>query len=224
MKSKTLKQILATTILISTLLITNAGISNAALQANPNTQYNKKDTPAKWIKNFRKIEEAGNGMGLSETLNTDLTPSSESNNIDIHMAKATEYGAMAILSASGYGNSSNDKAITTTTGNETGIILNTANWEWVAAGLKGSVFSGINTRYFDTYTSSSASAKIGDALGNASTANPGCAGWHSASNSYWVVSGAPYLRRGGGGIFSFYRYYDDEAFYSRGVVVLGKGL
>lgn len=38
-------------------------------------------------------------MGLDETFNADLT-SKESNNIDVHMMRSTEYGAIAILSAS----------------------------------------------------------------------------------------------------------------------------
>ena len=224
MKRKTLKQILATTLLTSVLLITNAGVSQAALQANPNTQYKKTDTPVNWMNNFRKMEQSGGVMGLSETLKADLTASSTSNNIDVHMIKTTEYGAVAILSASGYGNSSNDKAITTTTGNATGVMLNTANWEWTAGGLSGSIFSGVNSRYYDAYTSSNASAKIGDALGTASMTNPGCAGWHSASNSDWVNSNYPYFGRGDGGIFSFSRGSASGNYYCRGVVVCGAGL
>ena len=62
---------------------------------------------------FRTMEQAGGSMGLAETLNADLT-SKESNNMDVHMMRSTEYGAIAILSASGYGNPSNAQAITTT--------------------------------------------------------------------------------------------------------------
>ena len=141
-------------------------------------------------------------MGLSETLNTDLTPSSDSNGIDVHMMKTTEYGAIAILSASEYGNPSNDKAITSTTGNSTGVALNTNYAEWTAGGTR--TILGENSRYFDSYTTSETSAKIGDALGNTTTVNPGCAGWHLAYESYWVTSGENFLR-GYGGIFSYSR-------------------
>ena len=189
----------------------------AVIQANTNTQYVKTDTPANWMKAFREIE----GEGLA----TDLSPSGASNNIDIHMMKTTEYGAIAILSASGYGNSSNDKAITSTTGNCTGIIINIdGKWEWTAGGLKGSIFSGINKRYYDEYESTNASAKRGDALGNATTANPGCAGWHKASFSSWVTSSGPYFLRGGGGIFSFSNGGASGSIYCRGVAVCGAGL
>lgn len=221
MKNRTLKKFLATTLLTSMLLITNAGISNAALQANPNTQYTKTGTLANWMKNFRQMETAGGAMGLNETLNSDLT-STESNGIDVHMMKTTEYGAIAILSASGYGNQSNEKNITTTTGNSTGVILDTSKWEWTAGGTNS--VSGVNSRYFDKYTTSNASAKIGDALGKSSTTNPGCADWHSASYSTWVADYNPCFRRGSGGIFSFSHDSTDSKYFCRGVAVVGSGL
>ena len=227
MKTKTLKQILATTILATTILVTNAGISKAALQANQNTQYTKKDVPVNWMKAFRQMETAGGAMGLNETLNDeDLTASSESNGIDVHMMRTTEYGAIAILSASGYGNSSNNKVITTTTGNSTGVMLNVNDgfWEYTAGGLNGSIFSGVNSRYFDTYTGNQTSARIGDALGNTSTTNPGCTGWHSAAKYNWVSESYPYFVRGGGGIFSYSNDYNGSSYFCRGVAVVGSGL
>lgn len=224
MKNRTLKQILATTLLTSMLLITNAGISNAALQANPNTQYTKSDYFMNWIKAFREMETSNGAMGLSETLNSDLTASSESNGIDVHMMKSTEYGAIAILSASGYGNPSNEQMITSTTGNNTGMILNTSYWEFVAGVYDG--YSRINSKYYDTYAGSNKSAKIGDALGTDTTTNPGCAGWHSASKESWVTSGFAYFVRGKGGIFSFYQSNSTSpaAQFARGVAVVGSGL
>ncbi len=102
--------------------------TQAALQANTGTQYTKTGTPGNWMTWFRQMEQAGQAMGLSETLNSDLT-STTSNGIDVHMMRSTEYGAMAILSMSGYGNSSNAQVITTTSGNNTGVILNT-NDKW----------------------------------------------------------------------------------------------
>lgn len=228
MKTKTLKQILAIIALATTLLITNAGISNAALQANPNTQYTKSTAPETWMSEFRKMESAGGAMGLSETLNSDLTASNNnSNGIDVHMMKTTEYGAIAILSASGYGNSSNSQAITTTTGNATGIILNTSYWEWNAGGLEDSIFSGTNSKYYDSYTSSQTSARVGDSLGTKSTTNPGCSGWHSATKADWVQSALPYFLRTSGGIFSFFNniYHGGNwNYYCRGVAVCGEGM
>ena len=223
MKEKTKVKLLALAIILVTMTLMPVGQVKAALQANPNTQYTKTLTPENWMKEFRQMETAGGAMGLNEKLKGDLT-SESSNGIDVHMMRTTEYGAIAILSASGYGNPSNAQAITSTTGNETGIILNTNNYEWTAGGLQGSIFSGVNSRYFDTYTGNQSSARAGDALGSSTTTNPGAAGWHSASYSNWVYSSYPYFVRGYGGIFSFNVYYAGSSYYGRGVVVCGAGL
>ena len=222
MKEKTKVKLLALAIMLVTMTLMPIGQVKAALQANPNTQYTKQDSATNWISNFRKMEIAGGAMGLNETLNSDLTSSSGSNGIDVHMMRTTEYGAIAILSASGYGNPSNAKAITSTTGNETGVMVNTNQWEWNAGGLQGHIFSGVNNRYFDTYTSNQDSARAGDALGSSKTTNPGTERWHSASKSDWVDSYDPCFKRGYGGIFSF--GYGGGDCYGRGVVVCGAGL
>ena len=223
MKEKTKVKLLALAIMLVTMTLMPIGQVKAALQANPNTQYKKTATPENWMKGFRQMETAGGAMGLNETLKDGLI-SESSNGIDVHMMRTTEYGAIAILSASGYGNPSNAKAITSTTGNETGIILNTNNYEWTAGGLQGSIFSGVNSRYFDTYTGNQSSARAGDALGTSTTPNPGAAGWHSASGSNWVYSSYPYFKRGNGGIFSFNNNNASNSNYGRGVVVCGAGL
>ena len=223
MKEKTKVKLLALAIMLVTMTLMPIGQVKAALQANPNTQYTKTATPENWMKGFRQMETAGGAMGLNETLKDGLI-SESSNGIDVHMMRTTEYGAIAILSASGYGNPSNAQAITSTTGNETGIILNTNNYEWTAGGLQGSIFSGVNSRYFDTYTGNQSSARAGDALGTSTTPNPGAAGWHSASGSNWVYSSYPYFVRGCGGIFSFGSGFASSSYYGRGVVVCGAGL
>ena len=229
MKEKTKLQTkltaLAVTLFAAAVLPT--GHVKAALQSNPNTQYKTNYNPTTWMTQIRQIETSGNAMGLSETLDTtSLIATSESNGIDVHMMKSTEYGAIAILSASGYGNPQTlqSSSVKTTTGNKTGIYFSGNNWEWVAGGLSGSIFSGVNSRYFDTYSGSQASARIGDALGSASTTNPGCAGWHSASNSVWVYSSYPYFKRGNGGLFSFSSSIAGDSYCARGVAVVGAGL
>ncbi len=162
-------------------------------------------------------------MGLSETYNPDYT-STSSNGIDVHMMKSTEYGAIAILSASGYGNPKKlqESTIKTTTGNKTGVYFSGANWEWVAGGGAGNPVSGMNARYYDKYGGDISTAKAGDALGNYNSANPGCAGWHSASYSIWA--GSYYFVRGNGGLFSFYDFYSYDSNFGRGVAVCGAGL
>lgn len=57
-----------------------------------------------WATGIRQMEASGAGMGLNETtLNTETLISTISNNIDVHLQKNTEYGAMLILGASNYG-------------------------------------------------------------------------------------------------------------------------
>ena len=122
---KKLKLFITILIITFILLLINSINVQATLQANPNTHNKKADSLGNWLTNFRKMEEANGAMGLKETLNSDLTASSESNNIDVHMMKSTEYGAIAILSASGYGNPEilQNSEIKTTTGNKTRSIF-----------------------------------------------------------------------------------------------------
>ena len=220
---KKTKLILLTLIILLVTILLNTSEVQATLQANPNTHYKKADTPTNWMTNFRKMEETGGAMGLSETLNADLTSSSGSNNIDVHMMRTTEYGAIAILSASGYGNSKTlqNSTIKTTTGNKTGVYLSGGNWEYNAGGLEDRIFSGVNKKYYDTYTTARNSARVGDALGERT--NNGCQGWHSASSSGWVNGSNPYVLRGYGGVFSFC-FYNSSAYGGRGVAVCGEGL
>ena len=95
------------------------------------------------------------------------------------MEKNTEYGAMAILSASSYGNPGKIENGQTTTGNETGVVIN-LNKEWVAAGqlLDLSVFTNANGRYKNSYTPTY-SAKVGDAITETK-------GWHGSTSSVWL--------------------------------------
>ena len=222
------KKILTFIFVVAFAILIPFGNVKAALQANPNTHYKKSMVPSEWMKQIRNMEKAGEAMGLNETLNSDLTASSESNGIDVHMMRSTEYGAIAILAASGYGTSSKlNTSMQTTTGNKTGVYFSGQNYEWVAGGLKGSIFSGVNAKYYDAYTNSQSSAKVGDALGNKSTTNPGCAGWHGASNTTsWVYTGGSYFKRGGRGLFTSGGnvYGDSDTYCGRGVAVVGAGL
>ena len=223
MKEKTKQKMLAFILVVAFAILMPFSNVKASLQANPNTHNTKGDYETNWMSNIRSMEKPGEAMGLSETLNSDLTASSDSNGIDVHMMKSTEYGAIAILSASGYGNPQKLQNSTekTTTGNKTGVYFSGANWEWVAGGLQGSIFGGVNSKYYDSYTGAQASAKVGDALGTSGTTNPGCAGWHSASYANWVYGSYPYFVRDDGGLFSF--FYSNSSF-GRGVAVCGAGL
>lgn len=203
--------------------------SNAALQANGTT--GTKANFDNWLLNIRKMEETGGTLGLLDTINTtNLTSSAEQkNNIDIHMQKNTEYGAMAILSASAYGNQKKINAGETTTGNKTGVYMYLNN-EWVAAGeLSASTrFKNANEKYKNKYTLEYV-AKKGDAIKETE-------GWHGSQDLTWLnADRSGVLRSHAGSIFSYYGYsysgnfgygyaanYENE-WYSRAVIVVGNG-
>ena len=212
------------TLIIMLAMVVCLPVSNvkAALQANPNTHYKKMDAIGNWMVNIRNMEKEGQAMGLSEELNTDYT-SKSSNGIDVHMMKSTEYGAIAILSASGYGNSKTlqESSVKTTTENKTGVYFSGADWEWVAGGGSGNPVANMNSKYYDKYGSTIATAKVGDALGDKNVTNKGCRGWHGASYSGWA--GSYCFVRGDGGLFSF-DYGGGSSYYGRGVAVCGAGL
>ena len=238
MKEKTKLKLISLVVILVVMTLLPVGNVKAALQANSNTHYKKTDTPETWMTQIRNMEKSGEAMGLSETLNSNLTASSGSNGIDVHMMKSTEYGAIAILSASGYGNPQTlqNSSTKTTTGNKTGVYFNETYWEYVAGGYNENIFKGVNAKYYDAYTNSTTSAKAGDALGSSTGTNPGCNRWHSATRNNWVFSSTvynPYFGRGLGGLFSYScgKYSDNDRNYfpgpsecGRGVAVVGAGL
>lgn len=103
---------------------------NAAIQSNGDSPTTKNRNT--WMSQIRQMEGTGGGFGLDESINANLTSAGDSNNIDVHMQKNTEYGAMVLLSASSYGKPTKIENGETTTGNETGVVM-PYNIEWVAA-------------------------------------------------------------------------------------------
>ncbi len=197
---------------------------------------------AVWIKGIRQMEEIGGGLGLAERIDeTTLLAETESNNIDVHLAKNTEYGAALLLGASDYGKQGTDiearrmnKGETTvltgvqasTTGNRYGVYeigyydMNTArsNDEWVAGGTTtflSDKFPSLASRYIDRYENDTAE-KAGDAT--IETKN-----WHKASYANFVV-GSSGIGRGDGGAFSYDSNYSNSSFFARAGVVVGVGL
>ena len=203
-------------------------LSKAALQANGNTAATK--NLGTWITTIRDMEGTGGTLGLSETKNgTSLISTSGSNNLDIHMEKNSEYGAMAILSASSYGKQTPVANGETTTGNKSGVVIN-LNKEWVSAGTASecSQYVSADSRYKDIYTTAQTN-KNGDALLETS-------GWHSSGASTWFTgdNNSGMLRAYSGSLFSFYGYgsyvYNirdanyGNSWASRACVVVGENL
>ena len=168
-------------VLVVAMLLLGANSSHAVLQANGGTK--AKYSFAEFILKIRQMESLGGTLWVTETINTTtLLPTSESNNLDIHMEKNTEYGAAVILSASSYGKPSKIADGETTTGNETGIVINFRNpsnnrnsYEWTASTFwqKG-VIGSKKSKYRDYYMKGT--AKIGDATFETN-------GWHGGNTN-----------------------------------------
>ncbi len=152
---------------------------HAALQSRPGVDVKLGTQMANFFKYIREMEAEEGALGLSASFGENdsgiYDEITESNNIDVHMCKNTEWGAVTMLSSSKYGagngNVSTSYNSTTklynitasTTGNVTGIFgLNegAANSEYVAAGIFSKMYTfygrdfmlGMPSRYVDRYT------------------------------------------------------------------------
>lgn len=162
-------------ILITILSIaTFSGNVNAAvLQSTPATHSNpSKDTWENWMKNIRNMENGA--MGLSEEIDQ-TTLEGNNNGVDVHMTLNTEYGGMAILSLSNYGNveANNSKTAKpeSSTGNATGVYIQYnatpsngyAGGEMTSGILKESVNTTYGKDYYNAYGDNTSNDYIGDA-------------------------------------------------------------
>lgn len=225
---KKTKVIIGLLIIVMVLLILMPS-SKAALQSNGGTiaKYALKN----WVTNIRKMESIGGTLGLTETINSDLTSNSGSNNLDIHMQKNTEYGAIAILSASSYGNPNKIESGETTTGNETGIVIN-INGEWVAVGLEDNIsgiingLKGVSKKYIDVYKNDRSGAMhVGDAMSEMARWHGGKAHWNGSGYSYSIMrsfegSLFSYICGGLNGFWSSFEY----EYPSRAIMICGEGI
>ncbi len=188
MKSKKYLMII---VLVVAMLLLGANDSHAVLQANGTKNTTFYNWPS-WMLRIRQMESLGGTLGLTETINTTtLLPTSESNNLDIHMEKNTEYGAIAILSASSYGNPNKINDGQTTTGNKTGIVMDVvSNYGLYTASVgDGKLYAReINTKYYNDYKNGK--FKIGDAVRETN-------GWHgSIGGDNMIFTNSCYVRTG----------------------------
>ena len=149
MKKKKVFIIIILTIIVSIMFMNT---SNAALQSNNGTK--KAYNISNWLKNIRNMEASGGTFGLNAEIDENsLLDKGASNGLDVHMEKNTEYGALAILSASSYGNAEVIANGGTTTGNSTGAIIQ--NGELVSALASNKTYSEeinkIDNRYRNLY-------------------------------------------------------------------------
>lgn len=217
-------------LILSILILSSKQAAQAVLQSNGRTSSIK--TIDQWMLQIRQMESPGGALGLTETVKTiGLNSTTGSNNLDIHMEKNTEYGAMAILSASSYGNPNKIQSGGTTTGNKTGVYMK-LNKEWVAAGTisNSTTYRQAASKYKDLYTTTYV-AKFGDTITETK-------GWHGSNSSEWLYdnTSSGLLRAYSGSLFSYYGYGNgnndanaagfgyDKTWSSRAVVVVGSGL
>jgi hypothetical protein len=162
------------------------------------------------------------GWGIASGLNGDGTFTSDTNNVDTHMIKNTEWGAIGYLSQSTFGKNaeitinSNTSFYTgggagtayvtnvgqSTTGNVYGIYdISGGSYEYVmgnynnTAGSSGVTPSSINDKYIDRYVAYD-STKYGDALYETSTSTSGTTAWYSDA-TVMLSSGSPWFMRSG---------------------------
>lgn len=218
-------------IMMGYLLLPNQ-VRAAALQANGGNPAVK--GVGDWMVQIRQMQAAGGALGLTDTINysetnydaakpetSDLKGSNT--NLDIHMEKNTEYGALVLLSASSYGNPNPINDGETTTGNKTGVVMK-LNSEWTATALDDVVWDRIanaSGRYWDKYTSEVSSndgvmgygrwfvykAKVGDAIAEGTVV---LGNWHQPGAVHWFYSDYRAIGYGGliravnGNVFSYY--------------------
>jgi hypothetical protein len=175
----TKKTILFIAIFILTILISGVNVQ-ANYQSRPDVTPKTNVNADTFFVNTRKIEEAGQGMGLASVIDGNGNKTSGATGIDVHMMKNTEWGAVAILAASSYGqidqNTQIGLAKSSTTGNKYGVFqMNDTTGEFVAGindvvatnhGNLGKIKSA-PARYRDIYTGAigNVTSKIGDGTG-----------------------------------------------------------
>lgn len=234
--------------LIGFTFISTTTVQAAALQSNTKTS-SRTAAATDWIIRVRQMESKGGGMGLNETVGADALATSDSNGIDVHLQKNTEYGAAILLGASDYGkvgtvgaggkvNGSDNKTAymswgsysltgtdlkASTTGNVTGIyeLAKDNNWEWTAGG--GTDFlSNIASRYRNIYETSNV-GKVGDAtVENGITFGNT---WHGSGYANFATGGVGFGRGSSSyGVFSYNGNGASYSNYARACVVSGSGL
>ena len=174
----------------------------------------------------REMQQAGGTLGLTDTIeyeNEEKYLTSNNPNLDIHMQKKTESGAMAILSASSYGNPNPIANGETTTGNHTGIYINTwgTSGELVAGGdiTNYENYTMAMQRYKNSYTLGTYVAKVGDAMEETYK-------WHCRYDSSWINKTKKLLVRNyvGRSIFNYSAIAETNTSITRAVIVVGSGV
>ena len=230
MKSRR-KMLLAILIISIVSIMLKVNYSKAALQSNGGSPATKSIND--WLWQIRTMQSTGGTLGLSDTIAGNLT--SGNKNLDIHMQKNTEYGALVILGTSAYGNLNKIGNGETTTGNQTGVVMR-INKEWVVGAVSNvnvTNFKNAVGRYKNIYTKDLVS-KVGDALDIGTWHGNAANRWFRTTSNFIIDSAL--LRSYTTSIFSYYGYGPGAGgsgakdadvtlpWASRAVVVVGSGI
>ena len=207
---------LTTLLLIAIICIATTNVQATYQSTNTGTvvKNNLVNGTTGFMTTVRQMEASGQVMGLSETVNTTTgVATSTSNNIDVHMQKNTEYGAMVILAVSDYGKQTGyihntTGGLATTTGNKSGVYELGTNIEFVAGG-QSTAFSGYNARYYNHYTTTESLQHRGDATVETKK-------WQGSATygAGWITSNGQSFRRADGGVsFSYYAALPTSSYY-----------
>lgn len=215
MKKKKLMMVIMALMLIIT------AKSTYAMQSRPDGTSKTNVYANYFFTEIRKMESTV--LGLPTNFDTTTWLDSSGNGVDVHMAKNTEWGTAAMLSASAYGTAPSGQSSATTTGNATGVYqMADGIWEyvagiWDASNDYMSNIRGANSRYYDLYTNQTSIS------GDATTET---AGWKGASLRNFINGSQPVFIRCWAALFGYYNGYGvhDSGGSSRSVLVVGAGL
>lgn len=215
MKKKKLMMVIMALMLIIT------AKSTYAMQSRPDGTSKTNVYANYFFTEIRKMESTV--LGLPTNFDTTTWLDSSGNGVDVHMAKNTEWGTAAMLSASAYGTAPSGQSSATTTGNATGVYqMADGIWEyvagiWDASNDYMSNIRGANSRYYDLYTNQTSIS------GDATTET---AGWKGASLRNFINGSQPVFIRCLAALFGYYNGYGvhDSGGSSRSVLVVGAGL
>ena len=157
------------------------------------------------------MEQENAGLGLNDNINETTLLSEEINNIDVHMLKNTEYGAIVLFGASDYGKQGENKedrymsegatsgteVQASTTGNRYGVyelgysvldnvgnryMNNTNQYEWVAGGTDKTI-SGAFPNIDARYIDRYTDQESSEKVGDATVETKG---WHSSVATWFT--------------------------------------
>ncbi len=197
--------------------------STYAMQSRPDGTSKLGQYANYYFTEIRKMESTV--LGLPTNFNITTWLDSSGNGVDVHMAKNTEWGTAAMLSASAYGTAPSGNSSATTTGNATGVYqMADGIWEYVAGIWDASndyisTISVANPRYYNLYTSQVSIP--GDSTIETQ-------GWKGSSNTVaFVTSNLPIFSHSENTLFGYDRGNGANSGgrgSSRAVMLMGAGL